>query len=85
MKENNYIMILYKILGHPQLSSTDKLLYALLRSLSIQQEYAFPSNGKLAEILNCSKATISRSLKKLVQLKYIRRDMDERQRKIYVL
>ena len=84
MKGDNFIMVPYKILDHPQLSSTDKLLYGLLTSLSIKKGYAFPSNGKLAEILNCSKSTISRTLEKLVQLHLIRRDFDKRQRKIYL-
>ena len=84
MKSDNYIMVPYKILGNTQLSSTDKLLYGLLTSLSRQKGYAFPSNGKLAEILNCSKSTISRTLEKLVQLHLIRRDFDKRQRKIYL-
>ena len=84
MKGDNFIMVPYKILEHPQLSSTDKLLYGLLTSLSIKKGYAFPSNGKLAEILNCSKSTISRTLEKLVQLHLIRRDFDKRQRKIYL-
>ena len=77
-------MVPYEILDYPQLSSTDKLLYGLLTSLSRQKGYAFPSNGKLAEILNCSKSTISRTLEKLVQLHLIRRDFDKRQRKIYL-
>ena len=84
MKKDNYIIVPYKILEHPQLSSTDKLLYGLLTSLSRQQGYAFPSNGKLAEILNCSKSTITRTLEKLVQLHFIRRDLNKRQRKIYL-
>jgi DNA-binding MarR family transcriptional regulator len=84
MKRDNYIMVPYEILDYPQLSSTDKLLYGLLTSLSRQKGYAFPSNGKLAEILNCSKSTISRTLEKLVQLHLIRRDFDKRQRKIYL-
>lgn len=84
MKGDNFIMVPYKILDHPQLSSTDKLLYGLLTSLSIKKGYAFPSNGKLAEILNCSKSTITRTLEKLVQLHLIRRDFDKRQRKIYL-
>ena len=84
MKGDNYIMVPYKILGNPQLSSTDKLLYGLLTSLSRQKGYAFPSNGKLAEILHCSKSTITRTLEKLVQLHLISRDLDKRQRKIYL-
>ena len=84
MKGDNYIIVPYKILDHPQLSSTDKLLYGLINSLSIKKGYAFPSNGKLAEILNCSKSTITRTLEKLVQLHFIRRDLDKRQRKIYL-
>ena len=84
MKKDNFIMISYEILDHPQLSSTDKIVYGLLTSLSIQKGHAFPSNGKLAEILNCSKPTISRTLNKLEKLEYIRRDMTEGQRKIYV-
>lgn len=84
MKKSNYIMVPYEILDHPNLSSTDKLLYGLLTSLSRKAGYAFPTNGKLAEILNCSISTISRSLEKLVKLRYIKRDFDKKQRKIYL-
>jgi predicted transcriptional regulator len=84
MEKNNFIMVPYKMLDHPQLSGTDKLLYGLLTSLSIKTGYAFASNRKLADILNCSKSTISRTLEKLVQLHLIRRDLNKRQRKIYL-
>lgn len=84
MKRNNYIMVPYEILDHPDLSSTDKLLYGVLTSFSRKTGYAFPTNGKLAEILNCSISTISRSLEKLVKLRYIKRDFDKKQRKIYL-
>ena len=77
-------MVPYKMLDHPQLSGTDKLIYGLLTSLSIKTGYAFASNGKLADILNCSKSTISRTLERLEQLHLIRRDFDKRQRKIYL-
>lgn len=55
-----------------QLSQTAKLLYAEVSSLAQVDGFCWATDGYLAEKLGCSVATVTRSLRKLRELGYIR-------------
>lgn len=54
------------------LSLVEKALLIEIDSLDMGEDHCFASNGYLAEFADCSVDTVSRSIKKLVELEYIR-------------
>lgn len=67
MKEepNYYSIITYNVLYSDKISSSEKLLYATLTSLSQKDGYCYASNKYLSELYKTSDVTISRQLNKL--------------------
>lgn len=66
MQEPNYYSILtYEILYNKDLSSSEKLLYATITSLSQKDGYCYASNETMAKLYNTTEITISRQIKKL--------------------
>lgn len=66
------------------LTRTDNDLLSLIISLALKYDYCFASNNYLANYINTSTRTISDSLSKLKQLKYIIVRNDDGRRKIYL-
>lgn len=60
------------ILNDQTCSSTDKLIYGMINSLSNNKEYCYASNGYFAKELNLTAKTVSKSLSKLKELNYIK-------------
>jgi len=66
-----YAVIPSTILYNKELSSTVKLLYAIITSLSNKDGYCYASNKYLAEKLNVEPVTISRGVKVLRENNYV--------------
>ncbi len=72
------------ILNDQTCSSTDKLIYGMINSLSNNKEYCYASNGYFAKELNITTKTVSKSLSKLKELNYIKIDYSKTGRRIYL-
>lgn len=70
------------ILNDQTCSSTDKLIYGMINSLSNNKEYCYASNGYFAKELNLTAKTVSKSLSKLKELDYIKIDYSKSGRRI---
>lgn len=70
------------ILNDQACSSTDKLIYGMINSLSNNKEYCYASNSYFAKELNVGAKTISKSLSKLKELNYIKIDYCKTGRRI---
>ncbi len=70
------------ILNDQTCSSTDKLIYGMINSLSNNKEYCYASNAYFAKELNVGAKTISKSLSKLKELNYIKIDYCKTGRRI---
>ena len=70
------------ILNDQTCSSTDKLIYGMINSLSNNKEYCYASNGYFAKELGLTTKTVSKSLSKLKELNYIKIDYSKTGRKI---
>ncbi len=62
---SNYYILPSEILGDPNLNQGDKLLLAVIFSLSGLRGHCFATNAKLAGILGSSQRTVSRSINSL--------------------
>jgi len=62
------------ILKDERLSSTDKLVFSLLTSLSERKGYSWARNEYIAKSLKRSPSTVSNSISKLEKLSYINID-----------
>lgn len=65
------------------ISSTDKIIYGIIRSLACQTGYCYASNGAIADKTPFKKRTISKSISSLNKANYIRIESIDYQRRIY--
>jgi hypothetical protein len=75
MKHNWYAVITAKILMAKDLSSTQKLLVALISNLSNEKGYCYATNAYLGECLDVSPITISQNITDLENKGYVGRVM----------
>ena len=75
VSHNWYAVIPSEILLDKSLSSTQKLLIALISNLTNEKGYCYASNKYLGECLNLSTGTISDNVSKLEELKLIHRTL----------
>jgi len=75
VSHNWYAVIPSEILLDKSLSSTQKLLIALISNLTNEKGYCYASNRYLGECLNLSTGTISDNVSKLEDLKLVRRTL----------
>lgn len=73
VSHNWYAVIPSEILLDKTLSSTQKLLIALISNLTNEKGYCYASNRYLGECLNLSTGTISDNVSKLEDLKLVKR------------
>lgn len=73
MQHNWYAVITAKVLLDKRLSSTQKLLVALISNLSNERGYCFASNKYLGECIDIAEVTIQQNIAKLEELKVITR------------
>jgi DNA-binding transcriptional MocR family regulator len=73
MTHNWYAVITAKVLMAKDISSTQKLLVALISNLSNDRGYCFASNKYLAECLDINPVTISKNITDLEEKGYISR------------
>lgn len=72
-KIGNFYMLNAEIIIDQRLTDFDKILYSLVNGLSNGIDGCTMSDNSMAQILNKSKSSISRSLKKLEDLNYLKR------------
>ena len=80
----NYIMIPYSVLENTTLNSTDKLLMGIINSLAHNDNYCYANNEYFSNKLNVSKRTISKSISKLKAEQFIRIEVVNNGRRIYL-
>lgn len=73
MTHNWYAVITAKVLMAKDLSSTQKLLMALISNLSNEKGYCYASNKYLGECLDISQITVSKNVAELEDKGYISR------------
>ena len=73
MTHNWYAVVTAKVLMAKDISSTQKLLVALISNLSNDRGYCFASNKYLAECLDINPVTISKNITDLEEKGYISR------------
>ncbi len=66
------------------ISSTDKLVYGVIKALSNNLGYCYASNDYISKKVNLSKRTISKSISNLRKVNYIRVETINYQRNIYL-
>jgi len=76
-KKERSASIPYEILSHPDLSPTDKLVYAALERYGFKTGECFPSHSLLAKDIAKSRRTVIKSLNRLVEKKVIERQFRE--------
>lgn len=72
MSQGYWAVIPANIRYHPGLTQTAKLLYAEVSALAQTDGYCWATDEYLAATLGCSEATVTRSLRKLRELGFIR-------------
>lgn len=72
MNQGYWAVLPANIRYHRELSQTAKLLYAEISALAQADGYCWATDAYLAETLACSVATVTRSLRKLRELGFIR-------------
>lgn len=80
-KQNWSVYIPASILLDKELSSTEKILIAVIRSLSANTGVCFATNSYLSELLNINKIRVSSILSGLIKKKYIERVVERNDRK----
>lgn len=66
------------------ISSTDKLVYGVIKALTNNLGYCYASNDYISKKVNLSKRTISKSISNLRKANYIRVETINYQRNIYL-
>lgn len=72
------------ILSNPSCSSTDKLVFGVINSLSNNKEYCYACNSYFSKELNVGTKTISNSISKLKKLGFIIVKYNNKERYIYI-
>lgn len=81
MNHNWYAVITAKVLMSKQLTSTQKLLIALISNLTNERGYCFATNQYLGECLNLSTDTVSGNISDLVNKRFLGRIIKINERK----
>lgn len=79
-----YIVIDDSIVKSNSISSTDKLVYGVIKALTNNLGYCYASNDYISKKINLSKRTISKSISNLRKANYIRVETINYQRNIYL-
>ncbi len=79
------IIIDDSIVKSNSINSTDKLVYGVIKALANNLGYCYASNDYIAQKVNLSKRTITNSIKNLKQANYIRVEIINYQRNIYIV
>lgn len=79
------IIIDDSIVKSNSINSTDKLVYGVIKVLANNLGYCYASNDYIAQKVNLSKRTITNSIKNLKQANYIRVEIINYQRNIYIV
>ena len=79
------IIIDDSIVKSNSINSTDKLVYGVIKALANNLGYCYASNNYIAQKVNLSKRTITNSIKNLKQANYIRVEIINYQRNIYIV
>ena len=66
------------------INSTDKLVYGVIKALSNNLGYCYANNDYISKKVNLSKRTITKSIGNLKKANYIRVEIINYQRKIYL-
>lgn len=66
------------------ISSTDKLVYGVIKALTNNLGYCYASNDYISKKVNLSKRTITKSISNLRKVNYIRVETINYQRNIYL-
>ena len=66
------------------ISSTDKLVYGVIKALTNNLGYCYASNDYISKKVNLSKRTITKSISNLRKANYIRVETINYQRNIYL-
>lgn len=66
------------------LSSTDKLVYGVIKALTNKNGYCYANNDYISKRVNLSKRTITKSISNLRKANYIRVETINYQRNIYL-
>lgn len=66
------------------INSTDKLVYGVIKVLTNNKGYCYASNDYISKKVNLSKRTISKSISNLRKANYIRVEIINYQRNIYL-
>ena len=86
MDYEQYIKVPLAVITDKNLKPSTKVLFSILIILVQQEGYCFAGNDYLAEKLNKSNRTISRLLKELSDIGYIKMEFKHKfQRKIYII
>lgn len=72
MSQSYWAVLPANIRYHRELTQTEKLLYAEVSALAQSDGFCWATDAYLAETLGCSVATVTRSLRKLRKLGFIR-------------
>jgi DNA-binding MarR family transcriptional regulator len=80
-KANWSVYIPASILMDKDLSSTEKILIAVIRSLSNNTGACYATNNYLADLLNINKVRVSSILTALIKKKYIEREITRNEKK----
>lgn len=67
------------------ISSTDKLVYGVIKALTNNKGYCYASNDYISKKVNLSKRTITKSISNLKRANYIRVETINYQRNIYLI
>lgn len=72
IKDGNYFVVQSFMIKDLKLSGNNMIIYAIIyRYCQMEGQYFNESLSYLAELANCSKPTVIKSLKKLIELGYI--------------
>lgn len=66
------------------INSTDKLVYGIIKALTNNLGYCYANNDYISKKVNLSKRTITKSIGNLKKANYIRVEIINYQRKIYL-
>ena len=79
------ILIDDSIVASDLINSTDKLVYGVINSLANSTGYCYASNDYIGKKVNLSKRTITDSIRKLKKANYIKVEIVNYQRRIYLV
>lgn len=78
------ILIEDNVVEDIKLNSTDKIVYGLIKALSNNKGYCYASNSYIGNKSNLSKSTVSNTVRKLKKFNYIKPEIIDNKRRIYI-